>query len=826
MARHRTLFFLVSVILLTTCYGTVYSQAVRPGPARTVLPTPHSVLGFVPGEDRKIADWAQITDYFRRLDKASDRIQVEVIGESTLKRPLIAAYISARENIIALPKIKAMQAKLADPRLLNSNAERDRILNEGKAVVAISCSIHSTEIVASQMSMQLAYDLASSQDPAIREILQNTVILLLPSPNPDGIDIVAQWYRKTLGTPFEGKEPPELYHHYAGHDNNRDWFMLNLKETQIVTRLFWKEWFPQVVFDVHQMNGNGARFFIPPYHDPQNPNIDPWIIRQAGLIGHKVAADLQSANVKGVITNSNFDTWWHGGFRTAPYYHNSIGILSEAANARLMSPNTVTREQLLRASSRGMRNALEATTNFPDPWPGGEWRPVDIMKIELSATRSILSLVAKYRRQYLENFHSLNLRAATAQIPKGEPLAYLIPAGQARDEAVARMIKLLIEQGIEVHRLEQELHAGFGPEVLQRTNSASEKLGNYRRIVAHTSGFHEVPAGSYMIFVAQPQRANVLALLQPQIYPQRLNAAGEAERPYDVAGWTVPYQMGVDIQAVVEIKESPAERKLTLVRDANEVRRDLALKLIDGDRSPIGNPLRSATRIGLYKSWVPNMDEGWTRFVFDSFNVPFETLRDSDIRNENISRFDVIVIPAQPPRELLEGHAAGSYPAEFTGGLTAAGINSLKTYVERGGKLVCMDASCDLFVKQLQLPLRNVLEGARASDFYCPGSILSIEMERGHPLARGLPQYVDAYFRNSLAFEATDSSVKAVARYAREGVLRSGWLLGEDKLRGKIAVAEVRVGQGKVILFAFRPQHRGQTWATLPLFWNALTLGE
>src|ERR1700752_4219436 len=558
------------------------------------VPTPKSFLGFTPGDDRKIADWSQITEYFSRLDKASDRVTVQTLGQSTLKRPLIVAFISARENILALQKYKEIQQLLADPRKISADVQRDRLIANGKTVVAISCSIDSTEIVASQMSMQLAYELAGGQDPETREILQNTILLLIPSPNPDGIDIVANWYRKTLGTPFEGREPPELYHHYAGHDDNRDWFMLNLKETQLITRLLWHDWFPQIVYDVHQQGSNGSRFFIPPFYDPSNPNIAPLLLRQVGLIGHKVAADLQAAGFKGVLTNALYDTWWHGGFRTAPYFHNSIGILSEAASARLMTPGAVTTEQLARSSTRGMRNATEATTNFPDPWPPGQWRPRDIMSMEMIAARSILEMAAKFRVEYLRNFYELggpNIEWDN----KGEPQAYLIPAGQARDEAVAKLIGALIDQGVEVFRLDHELHVLLATPVLRRTNPAAEKVGTYKRLASLSSSqMQEVPAGSYIIFLTQPQRTNVLALFEPQIYPNRLTAQGEAERPYDVAGWTLPLQMGVEAPAVVAIKEAANERKLTLLKDANEVRADLALALKKGDESPIKNPLKQS----------------------------------------------------------------------------------------------------------------------------------------------------------------------------------------------------------------------------------------
>ena len=812
--RLSAIFFLV---LFLSIPATSLAQS-------TTVPSPKSVLGFNPGDDRTIAGWSQITDYFERLDRASDRVLVQTLGQSTLKRPVIVAFISARENILALPKYKEIQQQLADPRKITQNLQRDRLLADGKVVVAISCSIHSTEIVASQMSMQLAYELATAQDANTREILQNTIILLIPSPNPDGIDIVTNWYRKTLGTPYEGREPPELYHHYAGHDDNRDWFMLNLKETQLVTRLLWHDWFPQIVYDVHQQGSNGSRFFIPPFYDPPNPNISPLLLRQVGLIGHKVAADLQAAGFKGVLTNALYDTWWHGGFRTAPYFHNSIGILSEAASARLMTPTTVTNEQLARSSTRGMRNATESSTNFPDPWPAGEWRPRDIMSMEMIAARSILEMASKFRVDYLRNFYDLNRKNLELPLNKGETLAYLIPAGQARDEAVAKLVGSLIDQGVEVYRLDRELHVVLSHNVLQRTNPVTEKLGVYR-IAGPLSAMQEVPLGSYIVFLSQPQRNNIITLFEPQIYPNRLTGQGEAERPYDVAGWTLPLQMGVDAPAVVAIREQWSERKLTLLKDANEVRADLALALKKGDESPIKNPVKHPVRVGIYKGWTSNMDEGWTRYIFDTFNVPYTSVGDADMRQGGLSsKYDALIFTSQAATQILNGNAPGTMPAEYTRGITDAGVKNLKEFVNNGGMLICFDNACDMAIKEFDLPLKNTLEGVRTSEFYCPGSIVSLDVDNKHPIASMLPSSLPAYFINSSAYTAAaDANVRVIARYAKENVLLSGWLLGEDRLRGQIALADIGVGKGRVVVFGFRPQHRGQAWATLPFIWNALS---
>ncbi|MCA1565517.1 MAG: M14 family metallopeptidase [Acidobacteria bacterium] len=779
-------------------------------------PSPVSVLGFKPGDDRTIADWKQIVNYFTRLDRASERVRMQTLGQTTLGRPLVVAFISAPENIRNLAKYQDIQRRLADPRLALAEAEREALTRTGKTVVAISCSIHSTEIVASQMSMQLAYELASAEDAATREILQNTILLLIPAANPDGVDIVADWYRKTLGTPYEGTEPPELYHHYAGHDNNRDWFMLNLKETQIITRLFWREWFPQVVYDVHQQGATGSRFFVPPFFDPPNPNIPPLLLREVGLIGHKIAADLQAEGRQGVITNALYDTWWHGGFRTAPYYHNSIGILTEAASARLMSPVEVTREQLARSTSRGMPSALQPATNFPDPWPGGTWRPRDIMSIELTASRAVLSMAAKYRERYLRNFYELGRRGieGAGGIADAE-IGYVIPAGQGKGANVAKLISALVEQGVEVHRLERELHV----------MTAGTRGAVYNDFTQNPPA---IPAGSYLVFLAQPYRANIKTLFEKQIYPDRRTAGGEAERPYDVAGWTLPMQMGVRALPVRSIREAASERRLTLLREGAQAWRDAGLQPAGGGAaSPMQNPLtRRDVRLALYRSWTNSMDEGWTRYVFDTFNVPFQTLRDRDVRAGNLrAKHDVIVLPSMRLREIVEGRNRETAPPELTGGITEAGVDNLRRFVEDGGTLICFDAASELAVKRFKLPLRNVLENVKTSEFYGPGSILRLEVDAAHPLARGFGRDVDAYFINSSAYEPTEGAggrVRVVARYAERDALRSGWLLGEKLLAGKIALAEVTLGRGRVVLFAFRPQHRAQTWGTFPFIWNAI----
>ena len=764
-------------------------------------PSPKSVLGFQPTDDRTIADWSQITNYFAKLDAKSDKVLVKEIGKTTLGKPMIVAFISSANNIKNLEKIRQINAKLANPNLVNSD-ELENLIKNGKTIVSISCSIHSTEIVASQMSMNLAFELATAKDEGTKEILENTILLLIPSSNPDGIDIVADWYRKTLGTKSEGTSPPELYHHYAGHDDNRDWFMLNLRETQAITKLFWQEWFPQIVYDIHQQGQTASRFIIPPFFDPANPRVSPSILREVGLIGYKMAADLQSKNIAGVATNSTYDTWWHGGFRSAPYYHNSIGILSEAASADLMSPVTITKEQLQKnRPSRGLNSLLETATNYPDAWQGGVWRPADIAEIEMIASRGLLEMAAKFRPRYLRNFYELGKANLTRKTD--EPQAFVISAGQPNAETIARFLEILMWQGIEVFEMKEELYLAHNP--------------NKRE------DFHEMPLGSFIIFTNQAQKNNILSLFEKQIYPNRLDANGEAEVPYDVAGWTLPLQMGVETDAVWNIRDLENSKKtLKKVENINQARQVLNLSpnKIPFDKMP--NPLKSQPKIGLYKPFTSSMDEGWTRFVLDSFQIPFQSVSNADFRNNNLN-FDAIILPADSENTILNGLSSSRYADEFAGGLGESGVENLKKFVESGGKLICFDDSCELVIKRFNLPMKNVLKELKRNEFYNPGSIVRLEVNTKNPLAKGLREETAAYFITSSAFEIVDETrVKAVAKYAAKNSLLSGWTLGEKFMNAKTALAETAYGKGKIILFAFRPQHRGQTFATFPFIFNAL----
>ena len=236
--------------------------------------TPEAHFGHRMGADYKVLDWDKVVSYFAALEKSSDRLRVREYGKTSEGRPMIYAIIAAPETLKNLPRYQQIQKKLADPRLTPAQ-EAETLIAEGKTVVLITCTIHATEIASTHTAIEYAYKLAAAADSKSLAILNNTIVILVPSLNPDGLDIVTKWYRSTLNTPYEGTAPPELYQKYTGHDNNRDWYIFSQPETRATVSQLHNVWHPQIVYDVHQQGSTASRMFVPPWLDPIDPNIDP-----------------------------------------------------------------------------------------------------------------------------------------------------------------------------------------------------------------------------------------------------------------------------------------------------------------------------------------------------------------------------------------------------------------------------------------------------------------------------------------------------------------------------------------------------------------------
>src|SRR5258707_13657254 len=415
--------------------------------AAAAPPSPESVLGFRPGADRQLADWTQIVDYFHRLDAASDRVTVEEVGRTTEDRPFLVAVITSEKNMARLDEIRRANLRLADPRGLSAE-EAERLIATGKTIVGVNHGIHSDEVAATQTSMETAYALASGDSAEVREILDNTVVVMIPSHNPDGTQRVTEWYRATLGKPWEGHDPPFLYQKNTGHDNNRDWYMFTQRESRLTLKGLYDPWRPQIVHDLHQMGARAARLFAPPYVDPWEPNIDSALIAAVSALGTHVAARLTSEGHKGVAVDAIYDAWSPS--RAYPHTHGGVRLLTESAEARMATPIEVPFENLEPGIGYDPR---VRSWNFPDPWPGGGLSLPGIVEEQRAATRAILGHAARNREYWLRTFYEVNRRASERR----EPFAFVVPSEQKDPLAAAKLLEVLRLGGVEVQRV----RAGF-----------------------------------------------------------------------------------------------------------------------------------------------------------------------------------------------------------------------------------------------------------------------------------------------------------------------------------------------------------------------------
>ncbi len=785
------------------------------------VPSPAQHLGHALAADSTLPDWAAVSSYFLRLDQASERVQTSVVGRSTEGRDFLLCAVSSAANLARADQLRAHAARLADPRGAGP-AELDLALEEGLPILMISSAMHSNETAAPQFAMRLAHELATSDEEPFVSARENTLVLILPCTNPDGLDIVSDWVDRTTGTPFEASGMTELYQRYAGHDNNRDWFMLALEETRIVSRLLYKEWFPTVYWDVHQQGQSAERMFVPPFRDPLNPNLDPAIITGIGLLGSRALHDMTKAGFTGVATGVTFDMWWNGGNRNVPVRHNIVGLLTEAASVEMAAPVFVP-PQRLRAPGELAHYA--ASNRFPAPWPGGWWRLSDIVEYEMAFARSVLASLAREPRSWLENALGAAQRAVERGA-QGTPRAWVVDLERSDAGAVARLARALDACGVE----------------LQQASTAIEADGR------------SYAAGSIVILRDQPYGQHVKDLFEIQRYP-------EGEPPYDVAGWTLPLLLGVERAECSELPRGtwrpsdPAQIEAALrpldpsaldPRDTRSWTRVFqALQAgesadWDGERFQLrsaGGHFARAPRVGLYAPWTASMDEGWTRWVLEYVGVPYASVRNERVRAGALrADFDVLLLPDVSPATLQRGRASGSVFENVTRGLSPEGSLALEAFVREGGVLVAWEGAAEWLIDLFGVPLVDVARGKEAGAFACPGSVLRLVREgavlKEHGL--GLPPSLPVFFSGGRAWrEAKGDEIKPSAlgvevltrmRYAPRETLLSGWIKEPERIAGQAAWVTVKVGEGKLHLFGFSPVYRSWSQAAFQLLLRALLL--
>ncbi len=760
-------------------------------------PAPESWFGHKIGADRELLDWDKVVTYFYALGKSSDKIQVTEYGRSAENRPMIVATIAAPEVLQNLAHYREIQRRLADPRI-TAPAEAEPMFAEGKNIVLLTCSIHATEVASTHAAVEFAYRLITEDTPHFRAILNNTILLLVPSLNPDGVDIVTEWYRKTLGTKWEGTGPPYLYQKYVGHDNNRDWYIFSQPETRATISQLHNVWHPEIVYDVHQQGPDASRMFIPPWLDPIEPNIDPILMQEMNMMGTSVASDLTSAGKPGISIHASYDFWTPS--RHYQAFHGGLRILTESASSKLATPITVTPDQIAKQALG--YDPREKSWNYLQPWLGGTWRLRDIIDYQEIAFESLLYNAALHREEMLRAFY----RVGQDQIARTKPWGAVIARDQRDPEATRRMLKTLADGAVEIYR---------------------------------------DPEGNAVIPFQQPYSGYAKALLERQHYPNELlYPGGPPKRPYDVTAHTLPLLFGVEAKFV----EEPVTALLAranfdeAINPAGEAASDTASWISAnrawaaggavwrngagdfrfGDNPGAGWHEVKRPRIGLYQSWTANMDEGWTRWLFENIGFVFSTLHNSDIQTGGLrAKFDAIVIPDQAANSIQNGNAAGSMPPEYTGGIGEKGAAALREFANAGGTVILLNRASDYGIEHLGVKAKNVLAGVPPKDFYSPGSLLNVTVDTSSPLAFGVPREIAVWSEGSPAFETSEPGV---ARFPERDILASGWLLGGERIAGKTALVDARSGAGHIILFGMRPQYRAQSYLTFKLLFNALVL--
>jgi len=831
------------------------------------LPSPEKYFGFKMGTDRKLIDWEQIRNYFMLLDQTSDNIITEELGKTTLGRPFIISYISSAENLKDLQKYKDIQYRLAHPYDI-SPSQADSLIDVGKLIFMISLNIHSTEIGSSQESVELAYELVSQSDQSTKEILDEIIIILIPSLNPDGQQMITDWYKRHKETEFEGSRMPGLYHHYAGHDNNRDWFLFNLKESQLTAPVLYQEWFPEIIYDQHQMGQRGPRMFLPPYKDPVNPNVPSLLLSEVNTLGKYVTSELHEKGFTGIVNGMMFNSYFEGTMSKTPLWHNMIGILSELASARIASPLYLPRGSLGKYGAEISR--YSRTSSFLKPWDGGWWRLRDIIEYEKAASYAMLDFALQNKTKIKKNFFTLN----KAGIHKGStepPYHVIIPAKQHDPNSAAMLLERLHLAGVDIFKSQE----------------AFEYDGK------------KYAGGSYIIPLAQPIRPYIKDLFELQKYPNLHDYPdGPPTAPYDFTGWTLPLQMGVD--ALLTEKPVKAEYEKTdifsfvenlnkieesqyyliearynntyaiindLFKNGTEVLRssedfnDGAIKAgtfiipngpgLNEKLSQLSKkyqvPIRGTDeeskaagwkmdkpKLAIYQPWRGNSDEGWTRLVLDNFKFDYSIIHNKDvIKGKLSSKYDVIILPSMSVTAIMEAKrnkddepliGSAPMPEKYRGGIGKEGLKAINDFIKSGGTLVTLGKSCDFAIEKLRIPAVNVMKKKTKKEYFSPGSMLEIHLDQSHPIAYGMRKTAAVRSTTSPVFRLLlhNQESRAVGYFDEDNPLLSGWLIGAPYLAGKTALAEIPTEKGRVIMFGFRVQSRSQTYGTFKLLFNAV----
>ena len=866
----RKSIFFTTILFILFQTSLIFSQ----------ITSPEVFFGFRPGTDRMLLDYTQLLNYLKKLEAASPRLKLFHIGNSSFSKPMYITFISSEENIKNLEQLRNINRQLA----INTNLSKTQLeefTKTGKVFFLATLSMHSSEVGPSQAAPLIAHDLVTTNDPEKLEYLNNVVYMMVPNHNPDGMDMIVDHYKKYKGTKYEDSSMPGVYHKYVGHNINRDFVTLAQEETKNISGIFSTQWYPQVMVEKHQMGSYSARYFVPPMHDPIAENVDADIWNWTKVFGSHMINDMTQAGLMGITQSYLFDDYWPGSTETC-IWKNVIGMLTEAASAKLASPVYIEPNEL-KGYGKGLAE-YKKSINMPAPWPGGWWRLGDIIQYEIQSTMSILKTSSIYRREILKFRNTLSKK----EVEKGQtgpPFYFIFPLEQHDKSELVHLVNLLKEHGISVY---------------QQTSNLELNGHSYKR-------------GSIIVPLAQPLRAFIKEVIEKQYFPERhYTPNGELVKPYDITSWSLPLHRGLDYKKVDErfdilekslaeitsdftLKNSLANRTnlalypvsfndsflaaftalakgLKVERLQEDLPNLLSEKgsfLISGPqvrlsalenqlgisphyldaRPSVSSLILKMPKIALVETYFHDMDAGWTRFIFDNYSIPYKVLRPGDIQGASLStQFDVIIFPDEDKNILLEGkykssdgtYSISSYPPEFTKGIGKEGLKKLFLFVDKGGIIVSWGGSTNLFMgpqtiegtgvtkEEFQLPISDVSKNLAKAGLFCPGSLLKMDLVKGHPLTLGMQESAGIFFRGKPVFQTSipnfDMDRRVVGSFPERDLILSGYCDKSEQLANKTVLAWLKKGKGQFVMFGFSPQFRASTQGTYKLLFNSILL--
>ncbi len=845
------------------------------------ITTPESYFGFKPGADRMLLDYEQLIGYLKTIEKQSNKIKLVEIGKSPLGKTMYIAFISSEDNIKNLYNLKNINKELALNPNLNDNQLKEYVKN-GRVFVLGTLSMHSGEVGPSQAAPLIAYKLITSNDPVIVKTLEKVVYAMVPCHNPDGMDMVVNHYKKYKGTKYEGSSMPGVYHKYVGHDNNRDFLSLTQTDTKAIASISNKEWFPQVMVEKHQMGSTTARYFVPPNHDPIAENIDEGLWVWMGVFGSNMLKDMTKDGCAGVSQHYIFDNYWPGSTETS-LWKNVISMLTEAASVKYATPIYVEPNELS-VHGKGL-SEYKKSVNMPLPWKGGWWRLSDIIKYEISSTFSILKTAANHKESILK-FRN-NICKKNVKLGKTTPpYYYILPKNQHDESEFVNLINLLDEHGIKIYKLNKQVI--FNNKIYNKGDIVIPLAQPFRAFIKEVMEKQKFPVRHY-------------------------TPGGEIIKPYDITSWSLPLHRGVysiEIKSKIKDIENSLEQvkipftlkteipenykfavftaknnesykamflanklgipvyrlekclifdnnhfckgsfiikknsKLKSLLDKLNVYPDFVNKDVKYKASIVNVP-----RIGLVETYFHDMDAGWTRYIFDTYYIPYKALRPVDFKRINLEKnFDVIIFPDMRSNVLLRGKYGSnehyyipSYPPKYTRGMGKKGLENVVKFFNNGGTVLSWGGSTKLFLKTLSiktktgveefnLPATDISKRLRQKGLYCPGSFLKIKLLKNHPITLGMEDEIGVFFRGKQIFRTSipnfDTDRRVIGLFPENNILLSGYCENCNLLSNKTVLVWLKKNKGQLILFGFNPQFRASTPVSYKLMFNSILLAK